>query len=126
VVGPGDVDGEAVHEGTEELLAHLSHLLALARDVVGRAERDQLALDPGQFGPRPIAHDERVVQGQDLAIDVVDGLTLLVGDVRVFAQAEKPLPDHVAHRSASFYPICPTPYSTQDRAGGCAHRGAPE
>src|SRR5919201_4691431 len=126
VVGPGDVDGEAVHEGTEELLAHFGHLLALARDLVGRAQRRQVAPDLGYLGPRQIAHDERVVQGQDLAIDVIDGLALLVGNVGVLAQAEKPLADHVAHWSASLSIPLPPPYSTRDRAGRRAQRSEME
>ena len=77
----GDVDGEAVHEGAEELLAHRGGLAARPRDAVRGAERDQLSLDFGDFRPRHIPQDQRVMQAQDLAVHMIDGPPLLVSDI---------------------------------------------
>ena len=52
---------------------------------LGRQQRHQLALDLGDLAPVRVAQDEPVAQGQDLTVDVQDGLAVLVGDVRVLA-----------------------------------------
>ena len=77
------------------MLADLGDLLAGHRDLVGRPQRYQLAVDLGDLLPGRVAQDQPVVHGQHLAVHVQDGLALLVGDVRVLTQSEEALADQV-------------------------------
>jgi hypothetical protein len=82
------------------VLAHLGGLAAGYRDLVGRPQRHQLALDLRDLAPLGVAQDQPVAQAEDLAVHVQDGSALLVGYVGVLAQAEEALADQV-HRVSS-------------------------
>jgi hypothetical protein len=66
VVGTGDVDGEPVSEGREEALADLGGLLASQRDLVGRPQRHQLALDLRHLPAVRVAQVQPVAQAEHL------------------------------------------------------------
>src|SRR5262249_35193673 len=95
----GDVDGEPVAEGGEQVLAHLGHVLAVDGDLVGGAERGQLALHLPDLAPGRILEDEPVMQAHHLAVHVQHRLPGLVGDVGILTQAEHALANYV-HRSS--------------------------
>jgi hypothetical protein len=85
----------------KQLLANLGQLLASARDLEGGGERYQMLADGSDLVAVQVAHDEGVVQREDLAVDMEDRLASLIGDVGVLAQVEELLADDVAHRRTS-------------------------
>jgi hypothetical protein len=58
LAGAVDVDREPVAEGGEQVLAHLGHVLAVDGDLVGEAERGQLAVHLPGLAPGRVAEDE--------------------------------------------------------------------
>jgi hypothetical protein len=73
----------------------LGHVLAAEGDLVGGAERGELAVHLPHLAASRVAEDEPVVQAQHLAVHLQHRLPGLVGDVGVLAQAEHALADHV-------------------------------
>src|SRR5262249_31567118 len=90
-----DADSEPFAEGGEQVLAHLGGVLPVEGELVGGAERGQLAVHLPGLAARRVAEDEPVMQAQHLAVHVQHRLPGLVGDVGVLTQAEQALPDHV-------------------------------
>src|SRR5579884_285803 len=102
LLGAGNGDGEPLVERRKQMLAYLAHFLPVVSDLVGRGERQQLALHPGHLVAGLIPNDEQVTQRKHLAVDRVDRLLVFIEDIGVLAEAEQLLADDVFHGTPSF------------------------
>jgi hypothetical protein len=84
-------------EQREQLLPHFGHELAIARDLVRRAPREQTLPDERELVARHVAERELVANAERLAVDEVHVAAVLVADVEVVSKSEQLLLQHVAH-----------------------------
>src|SRR5215469_7943611 len=73
----------------------LSGVRAVDGDLVGGAERGQLAVHLPHLAACRVAEDEPVMQAQHLAVHVQHRLPGPVGDIGVLTQPEQALADHI-------------------------------
>src|SRR6266516_6624573 len=97
-----NVDGEAVNERANDFLMDSGGFLSVSRDMIRLPQCDQLFLDCRQFIPHHITQNQRVVEGEDFAVDLNDRSTRLIGDRRIFAEPEELLADDIAHAKPHF------------------------
>src|SRR5260221_6775526 len=97
VVWRWHVNGEAIDERAEQLLADFGDLLPGARDLIGRAQRDETLAHLCDLAVGGIADDPRVVEREELALNVQHDAASLLCDIRVFAEAEHLLADDLTH-----------------------------
>jgi hypothetical protein len=100
--GPWNVDGEAVNERAHDFLMYSGGFLSLSRNMIRLPQCEQLFLDRRQFIPHQITQNQRVVDGEDFAVDLNDRLARLIGDRRIFAEPEELLADDIAHAKPHF------------------------
>src|SRR4051794_31284509 len=111
IVRTGDVNRKMIPQQIDEALAHLCGATSWPLDTIGRRQRNELPLHGSDFLAAHITHDQRVVQAEHFAIDFIEGLSALVGDLRILAQAKELLANDVAH--GGILPPAPTRQATR-------------
>src|SRR4051812_2304444 len=124
VARAGNVDGELVSEGREEVLAYVRRLLAADRHGIRGPQGDEVPLDGRYLLAVGVLDHQAVAQRERLAVDVVRHPPGVVRDVEVVADAEEPRPDHV-HDLESAAPLPPVQRHNRGRRLRAADRLRP-